>query len=116
MTFDMLISLIDNKVYPYMAYAWHGICNNNFTKQMIVEFLIEKIPNGIVSYQEHGGDPRNYRVNFKKVKSALGFELKYTIKDGVEELTDLINNHVFDHVDENRNFYGNYEINYPIPS
>ncbi len=33
MTFDMLSSLIDNKVYPYMSYAWHGICINNFTKQ-----------------------------------------------------------------------------------
>ena len=52
----------------------------------------------------------------EKVKSVLGFEPIYTIKDGVEELVNAINNHVFDHVDENRNFYGNYEINYPIPS
>ena len=71
---------------------------------------------GKVHYQEHGSDPRNYRVSFEKVKSVLGFEPKYTIKDGVEELVNAINNHVFDHVDENRNFYGNYEINYPIPS
>ena len=85
---------------------------NNFTKQMIVEFLIGKIPNGIVSYQEHGGDSRNYRVNFEKVKSILGFEPKYTVQDGIDELVDAINNHIFDYVDENRNFHGNYEINY----
>jgi len=33
MTFDILSNLIDNKIYPYMSYAWHGICINNFNKQ-----------------------------------------------------------------------------------
>jgi nucleoside-diphosphate-sugar epimerase len=89
---------------------------NNATKKMIVDIIIEKIPNGKVKYQKYGSDPRNYRVNFEKVKSVLGFEPKYTIQDGVDELIDLINDHVFDHVDENRNFFGNYEINYPIQS
>ena len=32
----------------------------------------------------------------------------------VEELLDAINNRVFDHVEENRNFFGNYQINYSI--
>ena len=89
---------------------------NNATKHMIVETIIEKIPNGKVNYQDHGSDPRNYRVNFEKVKSILGFEPKNTIQDGVEELVNIINSHVFDHIKENPNFFGNYEINYPIPS
>jgi len=86
---------------------------NNATKEMIVDYILEKIPNGKVKYQEHGSDPRNYRVNFEKVQSVLGFQPKYRIQDGIDELIDAINNHVFDHVFENRNFYGNYEINYP---
>jgi len=85
---------------------------NNATKQMIVDSILNKIPNGKVKYQEHGSDPRNYKVNFEKVKTALGFEPKYTVHDGIEELVNAINNHVFDHVDENRNFHGNYEIDY----
>ena len=89
---------------------------NNATKQMIVDYIIAIYPNGKIRYQDHGNDPRNYRVSFEKVKSTIGFEPKYTIRDGVEELVDAINNHVFDNVDENRNFYGNYAINYPIPS
>lgn len=89
---------------------------NNATKQMIVDTILEKIPDGKVRYQEHGSDPRNYRVSFEKVKSVLGFELKYTIQDGINELIEAINNHVFDHVDENRNFFGNYVIHYPIAS
>jgi nucleoside-diphosphate-sugar epimerase len=138
--------LIGNELLVYDAHTWRPYCHvkdfgrliqivieapeqkvsfevfnaggevNNATKQMIVDSIIEKISNGKVHYQEHGSDPRNYRVNFKKVQSVLGFKPIYTIKDGVEELVDAIHNHVFDHVDENRNFFGNYDISYPIPS
>ena len=87
---------------------------NNATKQMIVDSILEIIPDGIVRYQNHGSDPRNYRVSFEKVKSVFGFEPKYNIKNGVEELVDAIKNHVFDHVEENRNYFGNYQINYSI--
>ena len=87
---------------------------NNATKQMIVDMILNKIPDGKVKYQEHGSDPRNYRVSFNKVKTVLGFEPKYNIHNGVEELITAINNHVFDHIEENHNFFGNYEINYPL--
>ena len=88
---------------------------NNATKQMIVDAVLEKVPGGKVLYQEHGNDPRNYRVSFDKVKSHLGFEPKYTIQDGVNELSDAIQSHVFDQVDDNLNLFGNYEITYSIP-
>ena len=87
---------------------------NNANKKMIVNYILEKIPDGRVCYQEHGSDPRNYRVNFEKVKSVLGFEPLFTIQDGIVELIEAINNHVFDHVEKNKNFFGNYEIDYPI--
>ena len=54
--------------------------------------------------------------DFEKVKSILNFEPQYTIQDGIEELIIAIGTHVFNHLDENRNFHGNYEISYPIPS
>ena len=87
---------------------------NNATKQMIVDSILKIIPDGKVKYQEYGSDPRNYRVNFKKVKTVLGFEPKYTIQDGIDELVDAMDNHIFDHVDENKNFHGNYEIDYRV--
>ena len=89
---------------------------NNATKQMIVDTILERVHNGKVKYQKHGSDPRNYRVNFNKVRSVLGFEPKYTVQDGIQELVTAIKNHVFDHIDKNQNLYGNYEISYPIPS
>ena len=87
---------------------------NNFTKQMIVDTILEHLPDAKVRYQEHGSDPRNYRVDFTKVRQVLGFEPQYTIKDGIMELLEAMRNHVFDHVDEHRNIYGNYEIFYPL--
>lgn len=86
---------------------------NNATKQMIVDNILERIPDGKVRYQKHGSDPRNYRVSFEKVKSVLGFEPKYTIGYGVEELVNAIQSNIFEHVNENRNLFGNYEITYP---
>ena len=85
---------------------------NNATKQMVVDYILRKYPNGKVSYQERGNDPRNYKVSFEKVKSILGFEPNFTIQDGIEELIESIQNHIFDNVDENHQFFGNYLINY----
>ena len=87
---------------------------NNATKKMIVDSILKKVPNGKVKYQDHGSDPRNYRVNFNKVKNVLEFEPKYTIEYGISELIFALKEHIFDNVDKNRNFFGNYEINYPI--
>tara|TARA_B110000438_G_scaffold301935_1_gene358139 strand:- start:1133 stop:2134 length:1002 start_codon:yes stop_codon:yes gene_type:complete len=87
---------------------------NNYTKQGIVDLILEQLPQADVSYQEHGSDPRNYRVDFSKIKETLGFEPEYTIKDGILEILSAINNQTFEHVDKNKNLYGNYEIKYTV--
>ena len=89
---------------------------NNYTKQMIVDTILEYVPNAKVKFQKQGSDPRNYRVDFKKVREVLGFEPEYSVRDGIVELLDAIENHVFDYVDETPNLYGNYEINYSLIS
>ncbi len=85
---------------------------NNATKQMIVDKILKNIPSGVVKYQDHGSDPRNYKVDFSKVKNTLGFEPSYSIDDGVVELVELIHKNIFKNVDENKNFHGNYSIDY----
>tara|TARA_Y100001934_G_C12373793_1_gene787955 strand:+ start:455 stop:1453 length:999 start_codon:yes stop_codon:yes gene_type:complete len=87
---------------------------NNASKQMIVDAILNKVPTGKVEYQDHGSDPRNYRVSFDKVKKTFGFQPEFTIKDGISELIDAIDRHIFDNVEANRNFHGNYEIEFPI--
>jgi nucleoside-diphosphate-sugar epimerase len=87
---------------------------NNFTKRMIVEEILDQVPDGKVSYQEHGVDPRNYRVNFAKIREQLLFEPAYTVQDGVAELIAAMKQNLFVKIDHRRNFHGNYEINYPL--
>ncbi len=86
---------------------------NNFTKQMIVDAILKALPEAKVEYQEHGEDPRNYRVDFSKIRDRLGFEPKHTVGDGIAELIDALKQGQFADVDDNLNFHGNYEINYP---
>jgi nucleoside-diphosphate-sugar epimerase len=86
---------------------------NNFTKQMIVDAILDVLPDAKVAYQEHGEDPRNYRVDFAKIRDRLGFEPKYTVRDGIKELIDALKQGQFADIDDNPNFYGNFEINYP---
>jgi nucleoside-diphosphate-sugar epimerase len=86
---------------------------NNMTKQGIVEVIREFLPAASVKYQEHGSDPRNYRVDFRKVRRVLDFEPEYSVEYGVRELLAMIQQHVFDRADRMRNFHGNYEVTYP---
>ena len=83
---------------------------NNYTKQGIVDAIIEQLPNAKVKYQEHGSDPRNYRVDFSKVRKILDFKPKFSVSDGIHELLNALDNHVFDNVDQNWGMYGNYKI------
>ena len=86
-----------------------GECNN-FNKQAIVDEILRHFPNASVKYKEKGSDPRNYKVNFSKIRNVLGFEPKYTVSDGIVELISVLQQNVFSRVEEQRNFYHNYEI------
>ncbi len=83
---------------------------NNFTKQMIVDAILEVLPEGKVRYQEHGADPRNYRVDFKKVQERLHFHPAYTVRDGILELVGAMKQGLFHTIDSPPSFYGNWEV------
>lgn len=83
---------------------------NNYTKQMIVDTILEYVPSSRVRYQEQGGDPRNYKVDFSKVREELNFSARHSVKDGIAELLAAIENRVFDYIQNNPNLYGNYEV------
>tara|TARA_Y100000591_G_C21845651_1_gene708557 strand:+ start:613 stop:1614 length:1002 start_codon:yes stop_codon:yes gene_type:complete len=91
-----------------------GSDKNNATKKMIVDMILKKVPDGIVNYQKHGSDPRNYKVNFNKVRSVLNFIPSYSIEDGIDELLSVTRSGIFDYVDSNKSSFGNYNINYKI--
>lgn len=83
---------------------------NNYTKRSLVEMIRSKLPEAKVEYRDHGGDPRNYRVSFEKVRTVLGFEPLYTVEYGVEQVVDAVEKGFFTDDVENNDF-GNYTIN-----
>jgi nucleoside-diphosphate-sugar epimerase len=83
---------------------------NNHTKQSIIDIVLSKLPRGKVGYREFGSDPRNYRVDFRKVREELFFEPAYDVQYGVTELISALRNGFFSDYDNRRNFYGNYEL------
>ena len=85
--------------------------DNNATKKMIVDMIASKIPKNKIVYKEQGSDPRNYRVNFSKVGTKLGFYPKFSIENGIDELLEALNKEFFTNVDSSRDYYGNYNIN-----
>ena len=84
--------------------------SNNATKRMIVDKILEKVPAGKVKYKDFGSDPRNYIVDFSKVRNTLDFTPKFSIEMGIDEILKEINKGNLDAVDNNKNFHGNYEI------
>ncbi|NPD46748.1 NAD(P)-dependent oxidoreductase [Lentimicrobium sp. S6] len=85
---------------------------NNFTKKMIVNEILSHIPEGDVKFGKQGSDPRNYKVNFNKVKSVLNFEPEFTVQHGIKELIEALKIGLYSDTKENKNKYGNYKISY----
>ena len=87
---------------------------NNFTKQMIVDAILAQVPTGKVRYKEHGTDPRNYRVDFKKIRDRLGFTPEHSVEDGVGELVEALRRGLFHDISTPDSFFGNYNVSYPL--
>jgi nucleoside-diphosphate-sugar epimerase len=83
---------------------------NNHTKRSIVELISAFVPQPKVAYKAHGSDPRNYRVNFSKIRQTLDFEPRYNVEDGVRELAGALQSGVFDDVEAHAAFHGNRVI------
>lgn len=87
-----------------------GSNSENYTKKMIVDVIKKKLPNVNVKYKEGGFDPRNYRVSFDKIVEKLGFKAKYTVPGCISTLINAVQNGIFNKVNENKQFFGNYII------
>ncbi len=60
-----------------------GDTTQNFTKKMIVEELLKQVPGGRVEYVEKEEDPRDYRVDFSKIRRELQFKISRRIPQGI---------------------------------
>lgn len=83
---------------------------NNSTKQNIVNTIQEYLPHMVVKCWEHVVDPRDYRVDFTKVRQVLCFEPQHTIRHGIEEMLTAVENSMFDLAESMPRFYHNRDL------
>lgn len=67
-----------------------GSTEENYNKGMIIEEVCKVVPNTQVNYVDMNEDPRDYRVNFDKIKNQLGFTITKKVPDGVKEIYTLL--------------------------
>lgn len=67
-----------------------GSTDENYNKGMIIEEVCKVVPNVKVNYVDMNEDPRDYRVNFDKIKSKLGYNITKKVPDGVTEIYTLL--------------------------
>ena len=87
---------------------------NNATKKNIVDLLSNKFKNLNLEFLEKGVDIRNYMVSFNKLKNDFPNISFKSIEEGIDEIIFYLNKSYFDDFDNNKKFYGNYSIRYPI--
>ncbi len=69
-----------------------GSETGNYTKDQIVELVLKRMPETVVSYKDmtFGGDMRDIYVSFKKIQQELGFRTRCTPDDGIREVLHAI--------------------------
>lgn len=84
-----------------------GNDKNNFTKRMIIDLISKKMDCSKVKFiNNKGTDLRNYRVDFEKLEKKIDITCKYSLENGIDEITDNLK------TQKNTNFdnYGNYYL------
>lgn len=67
-----------------------GDTTENYQKQMIVDEIVKQIPAAKVKYVTKNEDPRDYRVDFTKIKERLGFEVMFKVPDGIKQIKEVL--------------------------
>jgi len=77
-----------------------GDTTENYTKQMIVDEIKKLIPDAKINFVKKDEDPRNYRVNFDKIKHELGFQITKRVPEGISEIINSIRQGTFEDTED----------------
>jgi len=72
-----------------------GANDNNTQKLALGQTVQAVLPDTKLTLVERTEDPRSYRVDFAKIENTLGFEVQWTIEDGIRELVAALQSGVF---------------------
>ena len=67
-----------------------GESAENYRKADLVELITNHLGRGDVRFVERNEDPRDYRVNFQRAHTELGFEPTLRVPDGITEIAEAL--------------------------
>ncbi|MGD8403886.1 MAG: NAD(P)-dependent oxidoreductase, partial [Anaerolineales bacterium] len=69
-----------------------GTPDGNYTKDEIVGLVLKRMPETVVEYKDltFGGDMRDIRVSFEKIRRVLGFDTTLSVDDGIREVLHVL--------------------------
>ena len=88
-----------------------GSSKNNYTKIMILEKIKKYIKRFKIIYKKNSSDPRDYRVNFDKVKKYYKLGSFISIDSGIKEIIRILKKQKYLSIADYPDRLGNYKIN-----
>ncbi len=81
-----------------------GTPKGNYTKDEVVTRILKRLPETTVHYKDmtFGGDMRDIRVSFEKVRRDLGFEARFGLDDGIREVLHALRQGIIQNPQEPR--------------
>ncbi len=83
-----------------------GGTEENYQKKMLADLILKIYPSAKIEYIDKKEDPRDYRVNFDKIKKILKFNPSVKVIDGINEINSAIKKGIFKNTDLNY-YYNN---------
>jgi len=110
--FDILIHAPDNAIAGEVFNVGHE--TNNFTKQSLIELILQTLPQikpSQIEVKDQISDPRDYRVSFDKFNDKFKYYTYKPVLYGINEVTHAVKQQVFtQHMAKLPGFGGNFEI------
>lgn len=88
-----------------------GSSKNNYTKIMILEKIKKYIKRFKIIYKKNSFDPRDYRVNFDKIKKYYKLGSFISIDNGIKEIIGILKKRKYLNIADYPDRLGNYKIN-----
>jgi len=79
----------DSKVVDHNVYNV-GDTDENYQKKMIADEILKIVPDAKIKYVHKEEDPRDYRVDFSKIKRELNYNITKKVTDGLTEIHNII--------------------------
>jgi nucleoside-diphosphate-sugar epimerase len=77
-----------------------GDTSENYTKKMIVSEIEKQLEGCQVKYVQKNEDPRDYRVNFDKIRDRLGFGITINVPQGIAQTIKAVKDGFFANPDD----------------